>query len=492
MTLEELRQQIDALDRQIVPLFCARMALSAQVAAVKQAEGAPIHVPQREQEKLCQVASSSQPGLEGYVKSLYSTVFTLSRDYQQALTDGRFGLLGASLPYSYSPLIHGMLGIKHYALFEIPPEKLDSFLKNAAFSGLNVTVPYKRAVIPYCAELTGIAKELGSVNTIIRRADGSLLGHNTDYDGFLSMRSRVSVSLAGRKALVLGSGGASATVAAALRGEGADVHVISRTGEENYDNLEHHADAVLLVNATPVGMYPHVDSSPVDLSRLPNLEAVLDLNYNPAKTRLLWDAEARGIQTENGLWMLVSQARKSAEQFTGAPIPPEMDGKIHALLRGKTENIVLVGMPGCGKTTIGQALAAKLGRTFVDSDAEIEKRTGIRVPEYLQAHGEEAFRDLEAQVLHDLGMGSSLVIATGGGCVTRPENRLNLARNGTVFWLQRDISKLSTENRPLSRSVGTEALYRERAPLYRAFSDCAIPNNHTISSAVEAVIRSLP
>lgn len=403
----------------------------------------------------------------------------------------RCGLLGRKLGHSYSPQIHGSLGDYSYDLFEIEPENLEEFLCNGDYHGLNVTIPYKKAVIPYCDALSPVAQALGAVNTIVRRKDGTLIGHNTDCFGFSSMLQRSGLDIRGKKVLVLGSGGASNTAVAVLKESGANVIVISRHGENNYDNLHLHKDASVIVNATPVGMYPNVGDSPVDLALFPQLEGVLDLIYNPAKTKILLDAQERGLVAVNGLWMLVAQAKESSEWFTGNNLPDSIIAEIHAILRIRMENIVLIGMPGCGKSTIGKLVANALNRTFADADAEIEKLAGMTIPEIFATQGEVGFRKLETQVLSELGKQSSLVIATGGGCVTRPENNRHLHQNGKIFWIKRDISKLPTNGRPLSASGKLDEMYRIRKPLYSSFADCEIQNNSTCQAAADEIIGLL-
>ena len=287
------------------------------------------------------------------------------------------GLLGGKLGHSYSPQIHSQLGDYSYELFEKKPEELEDFLKNGDFRGLNVTIPYKKDVIPYLDELSPRAKRIGAVNTIVRREDGSLIGHNTDYFGFEMMVRASGLSIAGKKVLVLGSGGASMPVVAALTEQGANVIVISRSGENNYNNLHLHRDASVIVNTTPVGMYPNVGNSPLDLEQFPNLEGVLDIIFNPARTQLLLDAEEKGLVAMNGLLMLVAQAKESAEWFTGKAIPDDVISAIHASLRRQMENIVLIGMPGSGKSTVGMILAEKLGKKFVDADTYLTQRQAV-------------------------------------------------------------------------------------------------------------------
>lgn len=397
------------------------------------------------------------------------------------------GLLGAKLGHSYSPQIHSFLGAYRYCLFEREPDDLESFFREGAFAGINVTIPYKKAVIPYCAELSNTAMKLGAVNTVVKRSDGTYVGHNTDYFGFSSMLRRSGLAPKGKKALVLGSGGASVTAVSVLKEAGAEVVVVSRSGENNYTNLHRHADAAILVNATPVGMFPNNGITPVDLDIFPKLEGVLDLIYNPAKTKLLLDAEKRGIICENGLWMLVAQAKESAEWFTGQNIGDAVISRIYDHLSRQMQNIILVGMPGSGKSTIGMLLAQKLGRQFFDSDAEIEKLAQMSIPQIFARHGEEGFRALETQVLADLGKGSGAVIATGGGCVTRDENYPLLHQNGKIIWLQRELSALPTNGRPLSANGKLEEMYSVREPLYRAFADYTVSNNSSVSEAIEKI-----
>lgn len=399
----------------------------------------------------------------------------------------RCGLLGEHLTHSYSPQIHALLGDYSYELFEVAPEKLGEFLQAGEFDGLNVTIPYKRAVIPYCAELSAAAREMGSVNTLLRRPDGTLYGDNTDLDGFRWLLARGGGIRPGEKALVLGTGGASQTVQAVLRAAGAEVAVLSRRGESNYLTLPRHADARLVVNATPVGMYPNNGARLIDLAQLPQCRCVLDLIYNPARTRLLLDAAARGIRCENGLSMLVAQAKRAAELFTGRDIPDAACTDILRRMEAQMHNLILVGMPGSGKTTVGSLLAVSLGRPFYDADGEIEKKLGCSIPAFFAQRGEAAFRAVETEVLAELGKRSGCVIATGGGCVTRGENYDLLHQNGEIIWLRRSLTELPVEGRPVSQSRSLPELYREREPAYRRFADLCVENEATPEAAVEKI-----
>ena len=404
----------------------------------------------------------------------------------------RCGLIGEKLGHSFSPAIHGKLADYEYRLYELSPEQVGPFLEKKEYDGLNVTIPYKKTVIPYCDELTGAARSIGSVNTIVKRPDGTLLGHNTDYDGFLWLLKNAGADVKGKKALVLGTGGASVTVQAALRDLGASpVVVISRGGEDNYDNLDRHADAKILVNATPVGMYPKAGVSPVDLALFPALEGVFDVVYNPAKTQLLLEAEKRGIPCANGLGMLVAQAKAAAEYFDGRPIGDEAVYSIKAELERNTRNIMLIGMPGSGKSTVGAALAASLNRKLVDVDERIVELAGCSIPEIFAKDGEEGFRRIEHQALCQVSQESGLVIATGGGVVTRQENFDPMRQNSLIVWLLRDLSLLPRDGRPLSQTNSLTEMFRVREPMYRAAADCIADNNGSVEDTVKQILEAM-
>jgi shikimate dehydrogenase len=401
------------------------------------------------------------------------------------------GLLGEKLGHSYSPQIHSMLGSYSYDLFEVEPEKLKSFLVNEEFHGLNVTIPYKKAVLPYCDELSNEAEKIGAVNTLIKGSDGKLIGHNSDYFGFKSMLKKSRLDISNQKILVLGTDGASNTVCTVLKEQGANVVTISRNGENNYNNLHLHKDCTVIVNATPIGTYPNTDDTPLDISIFPRLKGVLDLIYNPAHTKLLQQAEANGLVSENGLWMLVAQAKESAEWFTGRSISDDQINTIYQKLRKQMENIILIGMPGCGKSTVGKLLAKQLGREFIDSDAYIVEKARKTIPEIFAEQGEDGFRALETAALAELGKMSGKVIATGGGCITRLENYRCLHQNGVMIWLKRSINDLSKKGRPLSQSQDLQKMYEIRKPLYETFANFTVKvgptPDHTVASILEAL-----
>lgn len=402
------------------------------------------------------------------------------------------GLLGRKLGHSYSPAIHSMLSDYSYELFEREPEQLEDFLLHGDWDGINVTIPYKKTVLPYCRELSPLAKEIGSVNTIVRRPDGSLFGDNTDAYGFESLVKKSGIEVRGKKALVLGSGGASVTVVAVLKRLGAaSVTVISRSGENNYDNIQKHADAKIIVNTTPLGMYPNNGQAAVDLKTFLNCEGVLDVVYNPARTALLLQAESLGIAHAGGLYMLVAQAKRSSEIFTGSSIPDSETERIEKLLSAQMQNIILIGMPSSGKSTVAAALGEKLGRPVYEADALIEEEAGMDIPAIFAAHGEDYFRKLETQVLRKLGALSGAVISTGGGSVTREENYAPLHQNGRIIWLLRDTDKLDKTGRPVSLRSDLNELYTRREPMYARFADLKADNNGSIEDTLAQIMEAL-
>ena len=403
---------------------------------------------------------------------------------------GRYGLLGEKLGHSYSPQIHGLLADYEYKLYEVERDKVSDFLKETKLSGMNVTIPYKKTVMDACVSLSETAHKMGCVNTLVKEADG-WHGYNTDYYGFCALVRKSGIVIAGKKVLVLGSGGASNTVCRAVEDMNArEVRVISRSGEDNYTNLDKHADAEVIVNTTPVGMYPNNGKSPVDLALFPKLEGALDVIYNPARTAFMLQAEELGIKNAGGLYMLTAQAKRSSELFTGKAVDDKEIGRITDILSSGMRNIILIGMPGCGKSEIGRLLAEQTGRRFIDADAAIEESAGCSIPDIFKNEGEAGFRARETKVLEELGKLSGVVIATGGGCVTRPDNYPLLHQNGILIWIKRDISKLPTHGRPISQSNSLEKLYETRRSMYESFADVSIDNNKDKDQAVKAVMEA--
>ena len=401
----------------------------------------------------------------------------------------KYGLIGEKLGHSYSCQVHRALGNPDYVLKEIAPDALGDFLRARDFAGLNVTIPYKQAVIPYVDALTDTAREVGAVNTLYFDASGALWGDNTDVYGFCTMLEGIDVR--GKKALVLGSGGTSHTACYALRALGAgDCIVVSRRGAVNYENVYSlHADAEVIVNATPVGMFPNNGARPIDIRRFPRLCAVADVIYNPARTALLQDADALGIPRAGGLSMLVAQAARSVERFSGRALGEEAWRGALRQVAASLRGVVLVGMPGCGKSTIAQAVAQELGRACVDLDAEIEREAGKSIPEIFAQDGEEAFRAAETRAARQFSR-ENAVLATGGGCVLRAENAQALRANSLVVWLKRAIDQLPREGRPLS--VGNlYEMEQKRAPYYLAASDVQIENQGSVEEVAAAVVAAL-
>ncbi len=402
-----------------------------------------------------------------------------------------YGLLGEHLPHSFSPQIHLNLGNADYHLFEISPENLEKFLTERKFKGINVTIPYKKEVIPYLDVISPEAEKIGAVNTITVR-DGKLYGDNTDYFGFKYMIEKSKITVKDKKALVLGSGGASATVQTVLHDMGAsEVLVVSRNGQVNYTNIYEHTDAQIIVNTTPVGMYPDNMNTPVDVSRFKNLSGVLDVVYNPLKTRLVMEAEKMGVPSMAGLSMLVAQAKKAHEIFFNTVVDTQVCDKIEKVLKMQMCNIVLIGMAGCGKSTVGKILSEKLEKEFVDTDEMIVNTENKPIPEIFAEKGEDYFRWCENIAVNLAGKEKNCVIATGGGVITRQENYFPLKQNGIIVFINRDADLLPTNGRPLSQMHGVKELYEKRMPLYREFAHIEIDGNGIVDEVAESIIKEI-
>lgn len=402
-----------------------------------------------------------------------------------------YGLLGERLGHSFSPQLHKALAGYDYDLLPTPPDQVEDLFRRRAFKGLNVTIPYKQTVIPLCDEVDSRAAAIGAVNTVVNR-DGRLTGYNTDIDGLIYLAKRTGVDMAGKKVVILGSGGTSRTARAAAKELGAsEIVVISRKGEDNYGNLFRHADAQVLINTTPVGMYPNCGASPVSLEEFPQLEGVLDVVYNPLRTALVMEAEERGLPCSCSLPMLAAQAKRAAELFTGEAIPDCRLEEVISDLTAQVRNVVLIGMPGCGKSAIGRALARRLGKAFLDLDHEIVDRAGRPIPEIFAREGEGAFRALESGLVREAGARTGCILSTGGGVVTRRENYAPLHQNGVIVHIRRDLSLLPTEGRPVSQSMDLGELWQRREPLYDAFADLTVDNDRTIEDAAEEIVKEL-
>lgn len=416
-----------------------------------------------------------------------------------------FGLVGRTLGHSWSRQIHERLGSAPYALHELEPDEVAPFVRGGAWRGLNVTIPYKRRAAELADERSPRVERLGAANTLVRREDGSILAENTDVLGFFWMLARfcrrelgssVNEALGSRKALVLGSGGASQAVRLALEEyAGMDVVTVSRSGKETYEGLaRRHADAALVVNTTPVGMFPNCPASPLDeetLSALTGLVAVLDVVYNPRRTGLLLAAERLGLPAESGLAMLVAQALYASELFQGRDLDDSLVAEVEGQIRTQTENVVLIGMPGAGKSSCGRALARLLGRPFVDVDEAIALECGRTAAQIIREDGEETFRAVETEVTGRYAARSGLVLACGGGVVTRAENRDLIRQNARVVFLDRPIAELSDDGRPMSQTKGVERLAAERMDAYRSWADVTLPCTGSPAGDAELARRLL-
>ncbi len=400
-----------------------------------------------------------------------------------------FGLVGRKLGHSHSPAIHAMLGCRGYKLYELEPEELGAFLRRPDLGAVNVTIPYKRDVFAFLDVIDPAAAQIGAVNTVVNRG-GKLYGYNTDKYGLEYALKRAGLEPAGKKVVILGSGGTSHTAAAAAKALGAgEIVIISRSGENNYGNLEKNADAELLINTTPVGMSPNCPAKPLELTAFPRLSGVMDVVFNPLRTGLLQEAEERGIPHAGGLPMLVAQAKLAEEHFFGKRIDDKrMEDVVNRLCQDVT-NIVLIGMPGCGKTTVGKYLARRTGRPLIDVDKEITARTGSRPGDIITGQGEAAFRKIETELLRELCAGTGRIITTGGGCVTVPENYPILHESGRIYRIDRALEALSTRGRPLSAGgiEGLRALFEKRDPLYARFADATITNDGTLDEAARKI-----
>ena len=408
----------------------------------------------------------------------------------------RYGLIGEKLGHSFSKIIHEQLADYTYDLIPLTREELDKFMTEKQFSALNVTIPYKETVIPYLDEIDAHAQKIGAVNTVVNR-NGKLTGYNTDFYGFRYMLLNNGIDVKNKKALVLGKGGASKAVLAVLEELGAkEILTVyykenpkTITYEECYAN---HSDAEIIVNTTPVGMYPKADDCPIDLSRFPDLSGVADVVYNPLRTQLIVEAEKRGINAAGGLEMLVAQAKYAVEIFLDTKIDDSRIDEINADLVKERSNLVLIGMSGGGKTILGRKAAEILGKIFVDTDEEIVKRIGMPIAEFFTKEGEPAFRKIETEVLHELSSRNNLVISTGGGIVKNPLNVEVLKQNGRILWLKRDAELLQSGNgRPLApNKAATLKLYEERLPLYTAAAEAIAENNGTAEEGLEAILKA--
>ena len=403
----------------------------------------------------------------------------------------RYGLIGEKLGHSFSKQIHEQLADYTYDLIELAPAQLAPFLAAREFAAINVTIPYKEAVIPLLDEVDPKAQAIGAVNTVVNR-DGRLTGYNTDYDGLDYLLHRHGILLGGRVVMILGTGGTSKTCAALARDKGArEVLFVSRSGKNGaltYHEAALRRDVQVLLNTTPCGMFPDNDGMPLDPALFPLLEAAADVIYNPLQTAFVLRAQDLGLRSTGGLEMLVAQAKAAAELFLGRPLPDEQIDRVFRRLRAERANCVLIAMPGAGKTTVGSRAAVLLGKRFVDCDDEVLRIEGRSSGEIIQQEGEAAFRRIESRVLAEICKQGGQLIATGGGAVTRPENMQRLRQNGVILFIDRELSLLATNGRPLSSDFESlRQRYIERYPLYNRYCDLKLDNDETIETAARRV-----
>ena len=409
----------------------------------------------------------------------------------------KYGVIGEKLGHSFSKEIHEKLGRYEYELKEIPPEKFEEFIRSGEFEGINVTIPYKEAVIPLLDEISELAEKVGAVNTVVNRG-GKLSGYNTDVGGMKKLVEKMAVDMRGKTVLIAGSGGTSKTAMQVASDLGAVcIQRVSRSGKDGCINYEeayaYYGKAEILINTTPAGMYPNIDDSVFDLDRFEKVEAVIDVVYNPLKTKLIMAAEDRGIQAEGGLYMLVAQAVLAAGLFCGEEMNTEIIDGIYKEILNEKRNIVLIGMPGSGKTTIGRVLADKLGKDFVDTDEAIVNEVGVEISEIFSEQGEEHFRDLESEIIRRESPYVGKVIATGGGSVLRKENTDLLRMNGSLVFLDRSIDELlPSSDRPLSDNAEkVRMLYEARMPVYQSVADVSVMTDGYGEAAAEMVWSAL-
>ena len=477
--LDKLRSEIDAIDRDILDAFERRTAVSRKIGNVKRAAGIETFDGAREEALLNKIRKNSGFESRPYTDDLYREILKLSKIHQNKPA---FGVLGRSLKHTYSPEIHNLLDPSYtYSVIEREPTELDELFSGKVFKGFNVTIPYKKEAAARCDVLDEAAEETGSVNTVVFGKDGKTYGYNTDYYGFIYMVNRKGIEIAGKDVLVLGTGGAAAAVNYALKTLGAaSVLSCGRTSEINYENVYDMACNVqVIVNTTPVGMYPDVNERIIDLAGFPMLEACCDLIYNPSRTRFLQDAEEAGLKFCGGLSMLVAQAYKASKLFTGdvegaQNLGFEKNEEIERVIRElklKMRNITLIGMPGSGKTTLAKRIAAITGRKLVDLDYAYRDKFGMTSAEAISGLGEDVFRDNECEVAAEVLPESGLVISCGGGIVTRPENKFYARCNSYVIYLERPLETLSDHNRPVSIQHGVEKLFSQRKEAYETWCD---------------------
>lgn len=405
----------------------------------------------------------------------------------------KYGLIGEHLTHSFSKIIHEKIGDYVYEIKEIEPNNVDAFMKSKSFNAINVTIPYKQTVIPYLDVIDEGAKKIGAVNTVVNK-NGNLYGYNTDIFGMKALINKMDLSLRDKSVLIVGTGGTSKAAYAVAQDMCAkEILFVSRTKKDNAFTYEEiyssytHIDVI--INTSPVGMFPNGEDSPIDIDKFPSLIAVIDAIYNPIRTSLILNAQSRGINAQGGLYMLISQAVYAYEYFTGKSVDKSLCDDIYNQIENEKINIVLTGMPSSGKTTVGKLLAKKIGKTFVDTDDEIVKKIGMDIPSYFAKYGEAEFRKAESEVIKELSSKNSLIIATGGGAVLNCDNIRRLKQNGRIYFIDRSLENLTpTSDRPLSSDItALKKRYNERYPIYNLTADVVIDGNSTVESVAKMI-----
>lgn len=498
MELKEMREHIDQIDAKLLRLFQERMELSKQVARYKEERQLPVFHAEREQEILDKIAKESGE-LSPYAVSFFRELMSLSKEFQNRLIDDircenrknlLCGLIGEKLGHSYSKEIHEQMGCKRYEMLELSKEEILPLLKSETYQGFNVTIPYKQVVMEFCKELSEEAKEVGSVNTMVKLPEGGYKGYNTDVDGFVYLAKKAKLSFEGAKVLVFGNGGAAKAVIYASKKMGAqEVVVVSRRGPVYYEDIMKHYDATILVNATPVGMYPEVLGQIVDLKPFSSCIGVIDLIYNPCNTQLLQQARKLNLKYINGMSMLVAQAFRAEELFFRQKMNEGIIGKVEKRIAFSQINLVLVGMPGSGKSAIGRSLGRMMNRKVIDLDVEIEKCQRKAIPAIFEEVGEPGFREIETEVLKAVCKEKGVILVTGGGTVLSKENKVLIRSNAVVYHVERDISQLARKGRPLSKKGQMNQMYKERISHYKEVRDAVCYNRSNIDAAAGKIYK---
>ena len=490
MDIKDYRDKLDVIDDRIAALFKERLEVVREIGLWKKSCGSPTLHGDREKAILARLLPRFDEGLKGYAEQLYLEIFRSSKEYQRGLL-GTYFVVGKSLPHTWSPDIYVPLGLDYRVKEFADDKELAEFVMRREYSGFNVTIPYKKAVMEMLDEISDEARAIGAVNTVVNR-NGKLYGYNTDIGGMRYALAAAGIEVKGKVAAVLGSGGTAMTAEYLLRTGGArEIVKVSRRGPVDYTSVYDRKDIEVIVNTTPVGMFPEAESTPIDVTKFPALEGVFDAIYNPLRTALVSQARAAGIAASGGLPMLVEQGRLAYNIYRDTETDISVTENLIKQIELKKSNIILCGMPSSGKSTIGRLLAEALGREFYDADEEIEKAAGMGIPEMFERFGEEYFRKKEVEAIASLSALNGAVIATGGGAVMNEINRMRLKRNGIAVLIERDNAALVADGRPVSRREGIEALYNKRMPVYKEFADLSVSNDLAPEDAVKSIVRRL-